>query len=226
MKYLCSTILIFSFIFTGPAFAAKKKLHIDSFTDGNNVSEQGGWWYVFNDARLGGNTEVTPLGELYPTKLKDAQGYAAHVEGTTGNKLGWDYFGFGVTLTKDSGCPKQKHVDISEYSTLEFKIKGDASGGRLTVALLYTGDSCDENYVPVTLTHWADYEASVTSELTGEWRTVRLNLRNDFAQPKWAKPEDIVPIESVLKSMSQIQWHYSSADGDNLSVWVDDIYLY
>lgn len=225
MKRAITTIFIISILFSVPAMAGKKKLHIDSFNDGNNVSEQGGWWYVYNDARLGGNTEVTPLGPMYPKKGSDAQGYAAYVEGTTGNKLGWDYFGFGVTLTNDSGCPAQKHVDISEYTTLEFKMKGDASGGRLTVLLLYTGDTCEEN-VPETLTHWADYEASVTSELTGKWTTVRLNLRNDFSQPKWAKPEDIVPIETVLKNMSQLQWHYSSADGDNLSVWIDDIYLY
>ena len=205
--------------------SAGDKLHIDSFADGNNVSEQGGWWYVYNDARLGGNTEVTPLGTLTPTKSNDSQGYAAHVEGTTGNQLGWDYFGFGVTLTANSGCPSQQKVDISKYTTLEFKMKGDASGGRLTVTLLYTGDTC-EGYIPETLTHWADYEASVTSDLSSEWQTVRLNLRADFAQPYWAKPEDKVSIEDVLKNASQLQWHFSSADGDTLNVWVDDINLY
>ncbi|MBN2716675.1 MAG: CIA30 family protein [Deltaproteobacteria bacterium] len=225
MKYTTLTIIILSILVSLPVLAGKKKLHIDSFSDGNNASEQGGWWYVYDDARLGGNTEVTPLGPLNPTKCGDKQGFAAHVEGTTGNKLGWDYFGFGVTLASDSGCPGGQKVDISGYSTLEFKMKGDASGGRLTVTLLHTSDKC-EGLVPETLTHWADYEASVTSELTGQWTTVRLNLRNDFSQPKWAKPEDKVSIEAVLKQASQIQWHYSSADGDNLSVWIDDIYLY
>ncbi|MBN2527119.1 MAG: CIA30 family protein [Deltaproteobacteria bacterium] len=225
MKSLIAVVFVFSALFSLPAVADKKKLHIDSFKDGNHISQQGGWWYVYDDARLGGNTEVTPLGVLNPTKGNDAQGYAAHVEGTVGNKLGWDYFGFGVTLKSDSGCPAMKKVDLSKYTTLEFKIKGDASGGRLTVALLYSGETCDGN-VPKTLTHWADYEASVTADLTGKWTTVRLNLRNDFAQPYWAKPEDKVCIEKVLKSLSVLQWHFSSPDGDSLNVWIDDIYFY
>ncbi len=220
-------ILIFFIctLFVLPVLAGKK-LHIDSFDDGNSVSEQGGWWFIYNDGRLGGNTEITPAGPaLSPQKGNDEQGYAIHAEGTTGNKLGWDYFGFGVTLTSNSGCPSPIKVDISQYTTLEFKMKGDATGGRLVVLLLYTGDTCEKN-VPETLTHWADYEASVTSDLSDQWTTVRLNLRNDFAQPYWTKPGDRFSIEDVLKKAGQIQWHYSSADGESLNVWIDDVYLY
>ena len=213
------------FVLYSISASATERLYIDGFDDGNNVSEQGGWWYVYNDSRTGGNSEVTPLGTLTPSQSNGPQGYAAHVDGTAGNQLGWDYFGFGVTLTATSGCPRQKKVDISKYTTLEFKIKGDASGGRMTVSLPYTGGTC-EGYIPETLTGWADYEASITAELTGEWQTVRLNLRSDFAQPFWAKPEDKVSMEDVLRNASQLQWHFSSADGDTLSVWIDDIYLY
>ncbi len=224
MKWLTGMVFIILAMYSMSA-AATEPLIIDGFDDGNNVSEEGGWWYVYNDARTGGNTQVTPLGTLTPTQTNGSQGYAAHVEGTAGNQLGWDYFGFGVTLTATSGCPNQVKVDIRQYTTLEFKMKGDASGGRLTVSLPYTGGSC-EGDIPETLTGWADYEASVTADLTGEWQTVRLNLRNDFTQPFWAKPEDKVSIEDVLQNASQLQWHFSSADGDTLSVWIDDIKLY
>ncbi|MBN2528051.1 MAG: hypothetical protein JXR76_16795 [Deltaproteobacteria bacterium] len=224
MKRFIGMAFIISTLLSTSAFATDR-LHIDSFADGNMISEQGGWWYVYNDARNGGNTEVTPLGTLTPTKGTDTQGYAAYVEGTTGNRLGWDYFGFGVTFTATSGCPKQDKVNLSKYTTLEFKIKGNASGGRLTVVLPYTGQTC-EGYIPKTLTHWADYEASITSDVSENWQTVRLNLRNDFAQPYWSKAEDIVSIEKVLQNASQLQWHFASPDGDTLSVWIDDIYLY
>ncbi|MBN2344455.1 MAG: hypothetical protein JXX29_09495 [Deltaproteobacteria bacterium] len=225
MKSPIWATLIASLLIAIPATAGKK-LTIDSFTDGDNKSEQGGWWYVYDDARLGGNSEMTPSGcTLTPTKGTDAQGYAAHVQGTTGNKLGWDYFGFGVTVAKDSGCPNQNKVNLSQYSTLEFKIKGEFSGGRLVVLIPYHGDTCEGN-VPETMTHWADYETSINADITSEWTTVRLNLRNDFKQPFWTKPEDRVSIETVLKSVSVLQWHFSSADGDTLDVWIDDVVLY
>lgn len=226
MKVTISFIFILATIISIPALAAEK-LHIDSFSDGNHQSELGGWWYAYDDTRLGGNSEFLPAKskKVYPTKGKDSQGYAIRMNGTTGNKLGWDYFGMGITIAKDSGCPIGNKVNLSKYTTLEFKIKGEVSGGRLVVILPFHGETCDKN-IPETLTHWADYETSITSDLTDKWTTVRLSLRKDFAQPFWTKPEDRVSIDKVLKNISVLNWHFSSADGDTLDVWIDDVVLY
>ena len=147
------------------------------------------------------------------------------MQGTTGNKLGWDFFGFGFTLTKDSGCPVSTPVDLSRYSTLEFKIKGRASAGRLTVIIPYTGNRC-ENNVPETLTGWADYQTAVTADLSDTWTVVTLDLREDFSQPYWTQPGHVVSIEEVLRRAHVIQWQFSSADGDTLDLWIDDVKLY
>ena len=208
-----------------PAFAADKMV-IDTFSDGDQRSEAGGWWYTYDDARLGGNSQCAPSpGGFTPTQGTDSQGWAARLTGLTGTKLGWDFFGMGVTLTEDSGCPTANPVDISAYSTLEFKIKGSASAGRLTVALIYSDNTCQGN-LPNTKTAWADYQAAVTADLSATWTTVKLDLRNDFAQPFWTKAEHVVSIEEVLRQAHVIQWHFSSADGDTLDLWIDDIMLY
>ena len=224
MKAFIYTLAMISLI--GHSATADGKLMIDRFNDNDNRSEQGGWWYTYDDSNRGGNSQCAPLPDQFkPAKSEDEQGYAARLTGLTGTKLGWDYFGMGVTLTKDSGCPDPHAVDISKYSTLEFKMKGNASAGRLIVMILYTEDKCD-GMIPVTKTAWADYQAAVTSDLNPDWTTVKLDLRKDFAQPHWAKTEHVFPIEEVLKKAHVIQWHFYSADGDTLDLWIDDIMLY
>lgn len=221
--YIIYTTVFLSLI--GQSVMADKFM-IDRFDDGDNRSEQGGWWYTYDDSRLGGNSQCSPVPDQFkPIQSGDEQGYAARLTGLTGTKLGWDYFGMGVTLTKDSGCPNPHAVDISKYNTLEFKMKGNASAGRLIVKILYTDDKCEGN-IPVTKTAWADYQAAVTSDLNKDWITVKLDLRKDFAQPHWTKAEHVFPIEEVLKKAHSIQWHFYSADGDTLDLWIDDIMLY
>jgi hypothetical protein len=217
-------LVISAFAFSS---VAAERMVIDNFSDGDRRTEQGGWWYVYNDARLGGNSECSPApNKFMPTKGTDNQGFAGRLTGLTGTKLGWDYIGMGFTLTAESGCPTSKSVDISPYNTLEFKMKGSASAGRLTVTIIYTEDRCDENNVPHTKTAWADYQVAVTSDLSGEWATVKLDLRTDFAQPSWTKAEHVVSIEEVLSHAHTINWQFSSADGDTLDLWIDDVSLY
>jgi hypothetical protein len=225
MKTWMISILVTA-LFISARATAQQRLYIDGFDSPNNVSEPGGWWYVYDDSRLGGNSVVSPAPDQFaPTQSHDGQGYAARMQGRAGNKLGWDFFGMGFTITRDSGCPIAKPVDLRRYSTLEFKIKGKASAGRLSVIIPYTDDSC-ENNVPDTLTAWADHRADITSELSDTWTTVRLDLRRSFAQPAWTKPEHVVSIEQVLSRVHVIQWHFSSSDGDAVDVWIDDIAIY
>ena len=225
MKFLISTLYLSAFLFATTASAADR-LTIDSFNTPDNKTELGGWWYVFDDARVGGNSTVSPAPDHFlPEKSADAQGYAAHMKGRAGNKLGWDFFGMGFTITSDSGCPVCSPIDLSQYTTLEFKIKGKVSAGRLSVVIPYTGNTC-ENNVPETFTAWADYQAGVTARLSDTWTVVRLDLRKDFSQPAWTKPEHAVSIDKVLRAAHVIQWNFTSADGDTVDVWIDDVVLY
>lgn len=208
--------------FAGTSFAAKPKL-VDNFDDGNDMSALGGWWFTYNDSEDGGNSTVWPPEDKFkPIKTKDKPGYAARMYGTAGNKLGWDYFGMGVTLDNNAGCPKSAPMDLRKYSALQFKIKGSIKGGRLTVIIPYIDNRCKDNE-PVTLTGWTDYEASITASVSNKWTTVKLDLRKDFSQPNWVKKKHKVSIEQVLKQMHTIEWHYSSQDGESIDIWVDDI---
>jgi hypothetical protein len=216
----------FTALLTSAVAGAGERLNIDSFDHPDNKTELGGWWYVYDDARVGGNSTVSPAVDHFtPAKSSDGQGYAAHLQGKCGNKLGWDFFGMGFTIMSDSGCPVSSPIDLSGYGTLEFKIKGEVSAGRLSVVIPYTDNSC-ENNVPETLTAWADYQVGITANISDTWTTVRLDLRKDFSQPTWTKPEHAVSIEQVLSHAHVIQWHFSSADGDTVDVWIDDIAIY
>jgi hypothetical protein len=229
MKKLATIIFMTSIMLVTTTAFAVKPLLIDNFEDGNDISKTGGWWYTYNDAEDGGNSKVLPspsADNFKPDRSNnDNQGYAAHMHGTAGNKLGWDYFGMGVTLSEKSGCPEgSKPVDLRKYSTLQFKIKGKIKGGRLTVIIPYTANYCKGSN-PVTLTGWEDYEAAITSFVTDKWTTVKLNLRKNFFQPRWTQKEHIIPIEKVLWQLHTIEWHYSSQDGETADIWIDDIQL-
>ena len=204
---------------------ADKTFFIDNFDDGNGRSKQGGWWYVYDDSGKGGESKVTPSKGSFSAEKSDAsQGNAARIQGTTGKKLGWDFIGMGVTLSKESGCPTGKPIDLSRYKTLEFKVKGKVSGGKVTVILPYVKNECS-GMEPESKIGWADYQAPITLKVTDNWTTVKLNLRKDFKQPVWMKPDQRVDIEEVLKNMHTLHWHFSSAAGDTLDLWVDDVLL-
>jgi len=199
---------------------------VDNCDDGDTRSMMGGWWYTYNDNNRGGNSFVLP--PLHGFKMSGPgygnKGYCAHIKGTAGDRLGWDYLGIGVNISDSSDCPNPKGVDISDYTTIRFKMKGSLSGGRLTMVLPYTESKCiDGSNSPVTLTEWADYEAPLTAKVNQEWVTVELHLRKDFHQPRWAKKSAVVSIEKVLENLKNINFHYSSPDGDSIDLWIDDI---
>jgi hypothetical protein len=204
---------------------------VDNADDGDGRSVKGGWWYTYNDNVQGGNSFVVPpvngfrmSGPGYGEQGYGEQGYAVHMKGSAGDKLGWDYVGVGVTLTEESGCPKAVPLDLRSFSKIRFMMKGSVSGGRLTMILTYTENGCkDGSNAAATLIGWADYEAPLTSKLKPEWTQVQLDLRKDFHQPKWAKKANIVSIEKVLENMKNINFHFSSPDGDSVDLWVDNI---
>jgi len=220
MKRIIATIIAvlgLSFI-----ICAAAKLVIEDGTTGKNQATCGGWWYTYNDKESGGNSEVWPEPQKFE-KEKDGANFVARMKGKTGNKLGWDFIGMGVTLSENSGCPGGAvSVDLSKYTTLSFKIKGEISGGRFTVVIPHLESKCEEGkYGSKTLTDWADYEVGISPKVTKDWTTVKIDLRKDLKQPKWAKK--IVSIEEVLKNAHNINWHFSSPDGDTIDISIKDI---
>ncbi|MCX8093116.1 MAG: hypothetical protein N3E50_03005 [Candidatus Goldbacteria bacterium] len=217
--FIAVSVMAFAFL-----LYAAEKLVIEDGTTGKNRATCGGWWYTYNDAESGGNSEVWPKPQEFE-KSKDGSSFVARMKGKTGNKLGWDFIGIGVTLSEKSGCPGEATpVDLTKYTTLSFKIKGEISGGRLTVIIPYTENKCEEGkYGSKTLTDWADYEIGISPKVTKDWTLVKIDLRKDLKQPKWAKK--IVSIEDVLKNAHNINWHFSSPDGDTIDISIKDIEL-
>ncbi len=212
--------------FWATAITAQNSLIIDNCDDGNNQSVSKGWWYTYDDSSTGGNSVVLPPHCCFQMGKPGFgnKGHAANMKGTTGNKLGWDFIGLGVTMSEASGCPDSKPVDLRKYTNLQFKIRGTFSGGRLVVKFPYTENSCESGQdQQQTLIEWADYEAPLTGKIKPEWVTISLNLRKDFHQPKWTKQNCIVPMEEVLKNIKNLNFHYSSSDGDSIDLWIDDI---
>lgn len=209
-------------LFLAVIVCAAGKLVIEDGTTGKNQATCGGWWYTYNDTEIGGNSEVWPVPQKFE-KTKEGAGFVARMKGKTGNKLGWDFIGMGVTLSEKSGCPGGAvPVDLTKYRILSFKIKGEISGGRLTVIIPHLENKCEEGkYGSNTLTDWADYEVGISPKVTKEWTTVKIDLRKDLKQPKWAKKT--VAIEDVLKNAHNINWHFSSPDGDAIDISIKDI---
>jgi hypothetical protein len=206
--------------------ASQSSFVVDSCNDGDSRSAQGGWWYTYNDSDNGGNSLVFPVVHNFMMSKPGygGKGFAAMMKGTVGNKLGWDFIGLGVNLTKSSGCPEVKPVNLKEFNKFQFKMKGTLSGGRLIINLPYTENKCQSGLdYPLSLTEWADYEAALTSKVKPDWTTVTLDLRKDFKQPKWAKQNAIVPIDKVLENVKNLNFQFSSPDGDSVEIWIDDV---
>jgi hypothetical protein len=205
---------------------AQESFVVDSCDDGDSRSVRGGWWYTYDDKVSGGNSFVIP--PMHNFKMSGPgygeKGYAAHMKGTAGDKLGWDYVGMGVNLTEECGCPKAIPVDIRAYSKIRLMMKGSLSGGRLTMILTYTENKCVAgSNSPATLTEWADYEVPLTAKLKHDWTQIEIDLKKDFHQPRWTKQTAAIPIEKVLENLKNINFHFSSPDGDSIDLWVDNI---
>ena len=209
--------------------SATNNFLIDNCDDGNSETVSGGWWYTYDDHDKQGNSVVWPKPHSFTMSYPgaDGKGYAARMKATAGNMLGWDYAGIGFLISRETGCPINKPMDISAYRYLQFKAKGKLTGGRLTITLPYMETICrnGEWAENVTLTEWSDYEAGITSKINEHWTTLKLDLRKDFRQPRWAKPVNSVDIERVLKAATSFSFHFSSPDGDSVDLWIDDIEL-
>lgn len=213
-------------------------LPIEDFDDGDVLNLVGAGWGVFDDSSDNGTSEAWP-----PSTQKagaDAfvsdspgygdTGYAAHLIGTTGSVLGYDYLGVATGLHPDSGCPlaTPTEIDMGYYDGVQFLVKGTFAGGALDLIIGYTKDGPEDNCsregfpIPDSLTGFADYHLDFADQVADSWSLVRIRFK-DMTQPAWGSIE--VEMEEVLAHAKALTWQYQQPGGE-VDLWLDNIALF
>ncbi len=218
------------------AFSLLTFFVVDNMDDGDKFNRRGGIWSTYSDRLEGGDSVVWPPehressdGFIMSSPGYGGAGYAVRVTGRTGSRFGLNYNYLGVVLRfdSDSYCPKCEGSDISKYSGIRFKIKGDLSNGELSFVLPHESDECiAERMTCGSLTNYADYFADISGRVGASWKTVTIDFRNDLKQPFWTKEENKTDIEEVLKTVHLFKWQYRNGDGGKMDIWIDNVELY
>jgi endo-1,4-beta-xylanase len=206
-------------------------LLIEDFDDGDNENALGGIWITYDDSINNGDSVVTPT-SVFEDGVFEASapgfdgGLAAHITGTTGNMLGWDYLGVLTSLNADALCPEATPTDISEYDGIQFVAKGSLSNGSLVFKLPHKMDgeagNCVTNPVSAeSLTAYCDYELDFKDKLSETWSLVRIRFE-ELEQPTWGDP---VPLYDVLTHAKELVWQVNASDAE-VDLWVDNVALF
>ena len=210
---------------------------LDDFDDGDAINEAGGEWIIYDDTLDNGQSETVPPSWDEAPFQSDAPGYgdagfAAHMVGTTGNVLGYDYVGFDTTLHPQAFCPDSvpTELDLNAYDGIEFMVKGTVSSGSLVFKIPHLEDGpegckdedSEDSIVAQSLTNWADYMTLFQAELEEDWSLVRIRW-SDLAQPSWRPAE--VPLRDVLKHAKFFTWEYKASPG-TVELWIDNVALF
>jgi hypothetical protein len=231
MKNAIIFLLILSLF---PVLVSGAELMLDDCKHEGFYTKQGGMWVTYDDKADGGNSKVWPPaglpasnGFVMSRPGFGGKGYAVRITGKAGTKLGWDFIGAVLLLNGKSGCPFCKGMDISKYSTLEFKIKGKIKRGHVILLVPYESEECvpQKSYCK-SRTRYADYQVEITDEIGEDWGTVTIDLKNDLKQPDWAKEKDKADIVKVLRRAHSLNWQYKGGNGAKIDLWIDDIKLY
>ena len=208
-------------------------LPLEDFDDGDIENALGGTWLAYDDGFDNGDSRVWPKtvfedGVFESSAPGFGGGLAAHVTGTTGGVLGWDYLGFLTSLHKDALCPKATptEVDLAEYDGIQFMAKGTITTGAMIFKIPHKMDGEEGNCVtnPVaaeSLTAYCDYEIDFKDKLKEEWTLIRIRF-DGLAQPSWG---DAVDLSEVLAHAKEFVWQYTAQDGA-LDFWLDNVALF
>lgn len=210
----------------------KEVLLLDDFEDGDADNETGGFWMTYDDRNDHGESAVWPPSYVDGKFVSDAPGYgdlgrAAHIKGTTGDILGFDYLALMTNLGADAFCPLAvpTDIDLNAFDGIQFMAKGKISGGRLVFKIFHMKDgeedNCENGY-PDTLTEFVDYQVEFQKKLETAWSLIRIPFA-DLAQGDWATIW--VDLEEVLAHAKNFTWQFE-ASGADIDLWLDYVSLY
>lgn len=215
------------------AAAVSVYMTVESGSIRGSVNDLGGIWCTYDDHYQGGTSSVWPPAStadennfVKSSPGSGGKGYAIRITGTVGAKLGWDYIGVNTFLSPHSTCPECVGIDLTRFTGVKFKIKGNVEAGTAKFIMPHEARAADKTRgICKTLTGYADYETDITKHISPNWRDVKINFRKDLKQPAWAKPGDKVDIETVLSDANIVKWHFSGA-GRRVDVWIDKLEFY
>jgi hypothetical protein len=179
----------------------KKKLLVDDFEKGMTTNKLMGEWMTDCDKNNLGTT-LSPM-PFQPTKggHKGSAKYAAHISGHFGKSTApWPYAALTATLSTGGAA-----VDLSQFTAIEFWVKGDSKVYSLALGRAAVQDYCNFR---------EEFKSTPT------WTKVTLKLK-DFTQPAWGKQ---VPfgLSDIMQMTFSPGASFSDEDYD---LWVDDVTL-
>jgi hypothetical protein len=179
------------------AAPAAAKLLIDSFDDGDAVSNLGDYWYVYTDANDGGESTVgnEPKGKSFVPNLQDGTNEVAGLskfsldKGTNKND---PYVALGLD---------NETVTLDCKDGFEYRYKGPAHNFKVE---------------QLTVEDYGHYFATVAAS-TSAWKTAKIALA-DLEQPDWADP-----VTFRIANVSKFAWEVKKTPTTG-TLLIDDFY--
>ena len=153
-------------------------------------------------------------------------GYAIRFKGEVGRHEKKGYMGVAAFLGAPCLSGDCDGADIQKFRKIRFKMKGRLSGGELV--LLISDSKRREKGSGVFVADEAGpaYEAKITDLISNDWRTVTLDLRDDFSPPSKVAGDALPDIEEVLADARQVKWHVRNGKRAVADVWIDELEFY
>ena len=177
----------------------------------------GSTWGTYTDGRADGVAIWPPSSSAGSNAfVKSAPGYgdtgyAVRFTGTIAGEGSPGYLGVGTFLGPQCAFGQCGGVDIRKFDKIRFMMKGHVRGGAL-VLKMQGGES---------LGRGGDCEADITEFVSTQWRTVTLDLREDFAGACGTGDAD-----GLLSDVRQVKWHVRGEGTAAVDVWIDNLSFY
>jgi hypothetical protein len=195
------------------------------------ADDLGTLWCTCSDTKENGISDVWPPPSTLVQNnfIKSSpgygeKGYAIRFKGRAGKKDKTGTIGVSALLGPPCRGPDCTGVNIKSYKKIRFKIKGNLTGGKL-VLLIARGDSSVPPQVSACITPSTPIavEANLTNYVGPKWRTVTLNLRNDFNMKANGDRTKETNPDNVLANARLVKWYVRDGRGDKVDIWIDEL---
>jgi hypothetical protein len=173
---------------------------VDDLENYKGTNKLGGYWYVYNDKGMGGDSKVSPSGQFKPSAGgANNSKYSALMTGEVTTKSKSPFIGMGTNLNKEGTA-----VDISQYKGIEFCAKGDGQKYFLKLRSLANNDFDDYSFTFIAPADWKCYRVPFA----------------DTKQSGFGKP---VPLGTALAQVTSLQWQTIGKPHKTVELAIDDI---